>query len=140
MKEYSPEELEDLLDDLGYALSQPAADHFRQLTRAGEEQEAVQILLDEGYDEDDAKAIYDHFAKELKGCPIVRWREITAEEAIELGNKEVVLLLLRRGSSVFTYGFARWEHNGVVEYKVYHDGDFIDIHEVDQIWVGDKKQ
>jgi hypothetical protein len=141
MKQFSPEDLAKLLEDLSYSFSQSAADHFRKLTQQGKGVRARKLLLDEGFNEDESKAIYTHYRKLLKGYSIV-WREITAQEAIEMcGSDKTVNLLFRYRSAVFTYPLSlhttNW--NDTRAYEVYYDGELIDISDIDQIWIGDKQ-
>ena len=141
-KEFSPEELNELLADLGYAFSQPAADHFRRLTKEGKSGPARKLLRDEGFGIDEAQAIYKHYANILKGYSIV-WREVTTDEVIAIcGSENTVNVLMRYGSDVFMYPVAlhttSWNDKGA--YEVYHDSQMIDIIEMDQLWIGDRKE
>jgi hypothetical protein len=142
MTTFSQEQLEQLLEDLSYSFSQPAADHFRRLTQEGKGGPARKLLRDEGFTIEEAQAIYKHYAKELQGYAVV-WREITADELIALcGSKNTVNVLVRYRSNVFTYPVSlhttSW--NDKSAYEVYHDGVMLDIHELDQIWIGDHKE
>lgn len=75
--------LEELVDDLGYCFSQPEADHFMQLVRNQQRDEALQMLTKESYSDEEASMVYEHFLKEAIGddsdlveLPRERWAEL----------------------------------------------------------------
>jgi hypothetical protein len=141
-KEFSPEELNKLLEDLSYAISQPAADHFRRLTQEGKGGPARKLLRDEGFSIEEAQAIYKYYAEKQQGRSIV-WREVTADEVIALcGTGKSVNVLVRYRSDIFMYPVSlhtnSWSDKHA--YEVLHDHEFKDIREMDQLWIGDPKE
>jgi hypothetical protein len=103
----SDDDVQDLLEDLGYSFSQMEMNDFSEAVRESNKRKAKRLLIKEGYSDEQADAMYAHCRKEALGddvdlieIPKSDWTNLTRDEdyVVRIGRSVIGMSVMYDGT------------------------------------------